>query len=554
MKSKRLFLISLKIILFAIGMHPVSGQTVALPDEIPEEELHLHLSDRVLISGETLWFHIMVMKQGQPSASKIAYVELLDRNGDPVIQQMVGLENGRSEGYLIIPEQLSSDHYLLRAYTRNSPFAENKNRIFHKVLAVIHPQQPPLILEKKEHPATANQNTSAKIIGLEKESFVTSETIPLKVHLLPEATDFLNISITQVLPDFFGDYPLEIDDIYEPYNKTGEMIPELYGHIIQGQLLADRVDTTETFYLSAHGRHSHLFLGKPNKNGAFFFETGAFKYFDYVVVQSSKTEEQVNFILESPYWNQRPKAGFRLPELYLTTATKKFVEDRLLAYATQDYYTPSVQLPTPTIPFQFVTDHSYLLDDYNRFDEMATVIREYVPSVYVRSQNRKTVFKNFNIPYNRLFQENPLILIDGMPVFDSDLFSKFNPRDIKKLDIVNRYLYFQEELFQGVISLTSFNNDFGNFDLPKNALFITYEGIQVPLKYHPAPKENKRIPDFRNVLFWKGGIPTQETIDFEVQSSLLYGNYEIRVSYWDKTADKWHEESKLINIESENTH
>ncbi|HLU89791.1 MAG TPA: hypothetical protein VKZ51_08140, partial [Cyclobacteriaceae bacterium] len=93
-------------------------------DREPElsEEVFVHLSDHVLLAGDDVWMAIQVKIQGQASPSVIAYMELLDREGNPVKQAMTGLVKGAGEGYLEIPENLGSDNYLLRVYTRNSPY------------------------------------------------------------------------------------------------------------------------------------------------------------------------------------------------------------------------------------------------------------------------------------------------------------------------------------------------------------------------------------------------------------------------------------------------
>jgi hypothetical protein len=521
------------------------------PDPV-EESIFVHLSDQVLITGEVMWLNVTVKIDGLPSPSKVVYAELLDREGNPVNQQMMGMEKGQSTGYLDIPNRLKSDIYLLRVYTRNSPYATNENKIFHQFITVINPEIPPNIQELNLTTKTTSQ--AKQNLQIDKTRFKSGEEI--KLHLPARPADHLNVSVAYHHPGLHHETSVAFETMYgmDFHTKPEIVIPELYGHIVKGRWLEEKLDTLQTFYLSAHGNQSHLFLGKSNEKGEFFFETGAFYHFDYVVVQSSKTQEQVNFLLDSPFWEERPREGFIFPQLVLSANEKAFLQDRLLAKAMKDYYTPAIEQSVEKIPFQFISDHSYLLDDYNRFDDMATVIREYVPHVLVRSQNKNTVFKNFNIPYNRVFQENPLLLIDAMPVFESDVFAKFNPKDIKKMDILNRYVYFQNEIYNGIVSLTSFENDFGKFDLPKNALFIAYEGLQLPkspLVELSQTESGSRFPDFRNLLLWENRLPVspREPTIIHFDASNLKGDFEVSVSYWDTEARTWKEESGIIHIE-----
>jgi hypothetical protein len=212
-------------------------------EKAPEEKVHVHLTDQVLISGETLWLHVLVMLEDKPTPSKIAYAEILDRRGNPVKQQMIGLKEGKGDGYLEVPEQLPSDHYLLRVYTRNSPYAENPYRISHQVLSIINPQNPPRILAESKTPI---RNISFKegenrFIQLERSSWLSSETIVMNIKPEEGPDPYCNVSVTKVFPGYFENKPYSIDDIYAPIKKGKVIVPEIYGHIIKGKLLADKV-------------------------------------------------------------------------------------------------------------------------------------------------------------------------------------------------------------------------------------------------------------------------------------------------------------------------
>ena len=524
-------------------------------DREPElsEEVFVHLSDHVLLAGDDVWMAIQVKIQGQASPSVIAYMELLDREGNPVKQAMTGLVKGAGEGYLEIPENLGSDNYLLRVYTRNSPYMNPSKGIYHRILTVINPKlPPPNMVTQKEPLPTKIVNGNNPFIQIEKETYGPREQVRLTLKTGPSS---YSLSVRQLSP--FPDNRnkrIDAEAIYDPDEGEFDFIPELYGHIIQGKSLSSHVDTTETFFLSAHGGQSSLFLARPFQNGNLFFETGSFKYFDYVIVQSAGSREQVDFMLESPFFPRRPNENLQLPPLHLAESDKTFILDRLLARETKAYYYPDSAVPTAeALPF-LNADRTYFLDDYNRFEDIATTLREYVPEVIVRRQDNKTYFRNYNQPYGSMFKNDPLLLVDAMPVFDSDALSRLNPKGIKSLEVVSRYYFFQQEVFEGVISLTSFNNDFGEFELPRSALFIEYPGIQLPGKINdPAvsPDGKTRIPDFRHLLYWETGVKTDEVGERQVvfHTSEVPGFYEISLSYFDKEG-RWNESTRTIEVKA----
>jgi hypothetical protein len=500
-----------------------------------EEEVFAITSDEYVMPGELLWIEARVTHQGKPTPSKVLYLELLNREGVPVVQEMAPIKNGMAEGYLPINDLLPSDYYLLRAYTKVSPYFSVSKGMHHQFVAVINPLFPPKanlhspgLVPKipKENPG---QNLP--LVGLPVDGVVKSgESVSLR--LKEDIVGDVTIAVS-----YLGDFPPvpvpNFTDLYAGPTFSPIPQPEIFGHIIQGRVLSASVDTTVTHYLSAHGKTSKLMISKPLPDGKLIFEAAEFQQFDFVIVQSEYPDSPLDFMLDSPFWPEKPQPSFLFPSLQLSENLIGTLQNRLLANQTSGYFYPESPIEPVTYPPFLVADYTYLMDDYNRFDDMATVIREYVPTVLVRRENRKTIFKNVNKPASVVFQNNPLILIDAMPILDSDAFSKFNPKEIKQMDIVNREFYLDHKDYDGVINLTSFENDFGKFDLPKNTLFIAYKGLQIPRNTELArgKNTNRRSPDFRPLRAWCRASGTT-TCDFD--TGLLSGKFQLRYIHWQR--------------------
>jgi hypothetical protein len=84
------------------------------------ERLYVHTDEDVYISRQTLWFRIYYINavfNRTENLSQIAYLEVLDKNNVPVVQQKVSLKPGESNGSFLVPADLTSGYYSLRAYT-----------------------------------------------------------------------------------------------------------------------------------------------------------------------------------------------------------------------------------------------------------------------------------------------------------------------------------------------------------------------------------------------------------------------------------------------------
>ena len=87
---------------------------------IPAEQIHVHLQKNMYIAGEAILFKLYCINadgQKLSSTSNVAYIELIAENGFPVAQTDIILENGMGEGGFVISTQLPTGNYAINAYT-----------------------------------------------------------------------------------------------------------------------------------------------------------------------------------------------------------------------------------------------------------------------------------------------------------------------------------------------------------------------------------------------------------------------------------------------------
>lgn len=85
-----------------------------------QEKLYVHTDKSFYLAGELLWFKIYNVDgaRHQPAdLSKIAYVEILDKENKPVMQAKIHLRKGKGNGSFYLPVSVNSGNYKLRAYT-----------------------------------------------------------------------------------------------------------------------------------------------------------------------------------------------------------------------------------------------------------------------------------------------------------------------------------------------------------------------------------------------------------------------------------------------------
>jgi hypothetical protein len=86
----------------------------------PQEKLFVHTDKTFFLAGETLWFKVYAVDASfhKPlGTSRIAYIEILNKDLKPVVQSKVSMTDGNGSGSLTLPAFLLSGNYIFRAYT-----------------------------------------------------------------------------------------------------------------------------------------------------------------------------------------------------------------------------------------------------------------------------------------------------------------------------------------------------------------------------------------------------------------------------------------------------
>jgi hypothetical protein len=133
-----------------------------------------------------------------------------------------------------------------------------------------------------------------------------------------------------------------------------------------------------------------------------------------------------------------------------------------------------------------------------------------------------------------------MILLDGVPVLDTDDIMRVDPLTVKKLEVVQRQYYLGQAVFSGIVSYTTYKGDLGNLELDPRSMSLNYEGLQLRREFH-SPQyryqdRKDRMPDQRYLLYWNANVTTdadgKQHLDF--YTSDVEGRYEVVVQGMDR--------------------
>ncbi|RYY21329.1 MAG: hypothetical protein EOO36_01060 [Cytophagaceae bacterium] len=286
--------------------------------------------------------------------------------------------------------------------------------------------------------------------------------------------------------------------------------PELTGPVLRAQVLtaAGTPAPGVVAYLAAPSRAARFYTATSGPDGiAQFAPKDAAGPSLYTLQTDWRRDSTYQLALLAPYsarYAAYPLAPLLLGAALAPELTRRHLQAQLQATYYGRYRLPQLP-PRDTVTFYGVPPVQYRLDDYTRFKTLEEVLREYVQGVYVRQGAGGPHLLVADQYHRTLFEEGPLVLLDGVPMFDLRQLLAFDPLRMQRVAVfTNRYFYGSQS-FGGLLSFSTYRGDLQDFPLDAHALLQEYEGVQGTREFF-APRYDaaaSSLPDLRNLLHWQ---------------------------------------------------
>jgi hypothetical protein len=332
------------------------------------------------------------------------------------------------------------------------------------------------------------------------------------------------------------------EDVLNHASPSFDFPPEYNGAIISGKIVDARTGAPVTrivqSYLSMPGVRTQFTSAYSNNEGIVKFELKDFYGGQQLVAQTDLAMEDSLYRVDianpfSEKYSAYPLSPLTLPQQDSGTLTDKSIDMQVLnRYAGERLKRFQLPRTVDTSSFYYRPDHAYLLDDYTRFTTMEEVMREYVAYMLVKRRGTHYHLPLWDYPNNQLFEADPLILLDGVPVFNIDSLMVLDPLKIRKLEVVQRRFFLGGTNYDGIMNWTTYKGDLGGYIIDPRATVVDYEGLQLQREfYSPSYATDEQaashLPDFRTVLYWSPAVP----VDSLGKSALSFYSSDIPGKY-----------------------
>ena len=368
----------------------------------------------------------------------IAYAELCDTNS-LLAAATTHLNKGKGSTTIELPSNLHSGYYVLSVYTR-----DNAN-VTNKLVAIINPFH-----KNKDDDIEWVQDDSCWVTGVGESDLINNKTIDVR-----ETEGHI---IKARVWNIYGANTFKDNQITPSLSIIGKQI-----HYFEGKMIND---TTAVFYTNGiHGKQP-LVLSAISSTGATLpieminpFEALLPRNLPHLVFHYKRNE------VESRSMDmQRHQIAI--------TPTKRELQ---LGDHTDDTAEDVVPLDYDETVFGIKPDLSYNLDEYRQFLTIREVLLEYVVYVSNRTINgvSKLIVRKEDAAYDT--SSPTLVLIDGMPVIDTERLLNYDARRIHHINIYSGQYTFGNGVYNGILSFVTRSGRLTNYPTEPNMQYLVYE-------------------------------------------------------------------------------
>jgi hypothetical protein len=513
------------------------------------EKVSIQTDTDVYHAGERIWFAVFVddAHTNTPSTlSRLAYIQLADSSGNTVVKAIIALKQGRGEGYMDIPITTLPSTYTLVATTR-----------WMRNFSSLHAAALPLVVVNGYSRSTPVRSAAQRVqppaneidlkITTDKPVYQHRSPVLIDVsaagaHLKSPAEYIVSVTLADdIEPDnITAAYAKPLPDSQEFHYRFA---PEITGRWITGSVKYSGNNSpaiNRRVYAVVPGYAAGFYNGITDSSGRFAIRMNEVITGDSLIVLTNPLDSTGSISLDNPFLDSIELAsivykpsGAKPVDAQKVTTVRDVVEIHR-AYPAVSYSSPQNSV-RDTGAFYGRPDLVYRLDDYTRFPTIEEVFREYVQLVSVNKRGGRFHLSVFNEPYGKLLEKDPLVLLDGYPVFDLNRLFAFDPLRVEQLHVVTRRFLRGTEVFEGIINLVTYSRNMNGFAIDNNALLFNDQLAQkrnhfVAPDYASAQTKGSRLPDFRRLLFWNPGLMAEGgRFQIQVFTSDLAGKYVIEV-------------------------
>ncbi len=532
------------------------------------ERIYIHTDRDVYVAGDYL-FYSAYLQGDYRAMSRYAYLVLRGRHNSVIAQERLEIDNRKAFGSIYLPDTLSSDVYQIVCYTNCMRNGDEVN-YFKKEIIIANKFDEHLIPFDETFNTSRPDVSSAQspddtagskslIIRLDKRVFNPREKISLSIQsgdIPGKSVAHLSVSISEIVPGIA--VGSSISEYFRKMNVNARVkehgpnscnyYPETDEPVLQGRVLPARQSGSREDSINKNNGVYTILVSSPDSVvNMQYARTDSLGFFRLLLSRFYNGKGLFIRIKENVDATIVPDNKFNLIEPFMPSG--QFNVRGIRAYLTRSQNISLVRrnyseliaidtirrfLPSNAIPRVYYKHYSSILPaDYVELNDFAEISKEIIPALRVRKSNGSYFSNYVTIPAQAQESTGPEIFLDGVPIDDVNQIIPLGSSRIKRIETLPVIRYYGDLSLNGILAVFSKGLFINNIEFKTPTLKYLALSSQPYTRpdYSEPAKDDKRIPDLRQLLLWKPDIIIYRSkeLNIECSASDLQGKYMISV-------------------------
>jgi len=543
-----------KRIFFLLGLQFVVLTCININAQTNDREVAYLQTDRATyISGETVYYKLYILDpvtKKRSDISKVGYILLRSAGSNPSLKIRVKIDEGMSNGSIMLPDTLTSGSYQLVAFTEvMKNFGEQC--FFHKDITIANRFDKELDFKIAKPTSTDSRLTENLLNGqkikTDKSIYNTREKVIISLGKMnSKANVVVSVfeepmilssykSISETLHDF--------SDLLPERQPLKSYIPESTGKILRGRVVdvaTNKNVKSSTVLLSCMDSIANLQYAVTDSNGIFRMLLS--NYYD-----GKELYLTIKDMPENQHWKIKLEDKFAQPEkwnpvlIFDKSKSKEFIEkSQNIVYINKCYGLMNDTTDKTNTEIKIICPRLYNCpvstvypSDFVPLNDFQEISVELLP--FVRVNKEKGIYHvHVTSTLNDKLMVDAAVFLDGVFVDNMNKVAVLGSEQIKKIESIDAERAFGDLVFQGVVSITSKLNEIENTIPASHSLRIKNDKLNKNENFvsiNSTLIQKKNIPLYKQLLYWNPNVEINGTdnTDVEFYTSDNKANYIIKV-------------------------
>ena len=518
-------------------------------DQNLNESIYISTNANSYITGESLFYKVFCINKSTNEISKyskVAYLQLVDKNKTTVLTHKLFLENGTASSDFFIPTTLETGNYKIIGYT-NWMLNKEASEYCNIDIYILNPYKDKPVNTISQKEVTLAETITNRDISFNLKSKIYKNRDQAELQINTNSDEFTKgnyVLSVRKADGFIAQKKINFEELsagntyknsLSEIKNPNFLLPELRGELISGKIRSSNADIkNKKIALSIVGKNSTLKLAKTDNEGNFIFNLEKPNSNSNVIVQILEDNKQ-DYTIEMDKPKNINFSNLSFPEFQFNSDFKQNISERLISTQIENAYynlkKDSILASNDTIPFYNNLSKEFKLDAFTRFATMEETITEVVKGVYFSKDKNNYAIHVYDYDPNYESPLPTLIIVNGLIIEDLNELFHYNPKNIHKINVVKGIYNYGAKSFNGLVSFTTKN---GDYETKLKGSFIIRPELLRPqskkeyFKPDYTGTKNERIPDYRHQLLW---IPKVDLSDvnskIQFYTSDVSGKFEI---------------------------